>query len=93
MRRFCIPRQVIWLALEGPYGLMKFIRSKNPDIQFREKYVNICHLCGEILTRQDCREVLMKYGHEKAEERDLERALYDFMRSDETLNASQYKVQ
>jgi hypothetical protein len=27
---------VNWLALEGPYGLMKFILNKNPNIAFRE---------------------------------------------------------
>lgn len=72
---------VNWLALEGQYGMMKFILSKDPDISFRKKYVNICHLCSEILTRDDCRAVLMKYGHEKSFELSMERSLYDFIRT------------
>jgi len=72
---------VNWLALEGPYGLMKFIQGKAPNIPFRPRYVNACHLCSEILTRQDCRAVLASYGHEKALEIALERSLYDHMRS------------
>jgi hypothetical protein len=72
---------VNWLALEGPYGIMKFILNKAPDIPFRKKYVSICHLCSEIFTREDCRMVLLKYGHEKCLEISLERSLYDFVRT------------
>jgi hypothetical protein len=72
---------VNWLALEGPYGMMRFIQSKSPCTPFREKYVNICHLCSEILTRSDCRDVLSEYGHEKSLEISLERTLYDVVRT------------
>jgi hypothetical protein len=72
---------VNWLALEGPYGIMKFILGKNPNIPFRNKYVNICHLCSEILTRSDCRDIISEYGHEKTLEISLERTLYDFIRT------------
>ncbi|MCZ7393514.1 MAG: hypothetical protein O8C56_09350, partial [Candidatus Methanoperedens sp.] len=78
---------VNWLALEGPYGLMKFILKKNPDIPFRKQYVNNCHLCSEILTREDCRAVLSEFGHEKAIEISLERCLYDHMRTSEEIKA------
>jgi hypothetical protein len=71
---------VNWLALEGPVGLMQFIRQKAPEIRFRAQYVNICHLCGEILTRPDCREVLREHAHEKVSELSLQRWLYDEMR-------------
>lgn len=70
-----------WLALEGPYGLMRFIVSKNPNLSFRKRYVNICHLCSEIFTRNDCREILSKYGNEKSLEVSLERSLYDLLRT------------
>ncbi len=74
---------VNWLALEGPYGIMRFILEKRPDIKFREQYVNICHLCSEILTRRECRSVLATYAHEKAAEIAMEKGLYDFMRKKE----------
>ncbi len=76
---------VNWLALEGPYGLMKFILQKDPTIPFRKRYVNICHLCSEILTREDCRKILSEFAHEKAAEISLERSLYDFMRTENIL--------
>jgi hypothetical protein len=71
---------VNWLALEGPYGMMRFIQDKAPDVRFRPRYVNICHLCGEILTRPDCRAVLAEFGHEKISELSLQRWLYDAVR-------------
>lgn len=73
---------VNWLALEGPYGLMKFILEKKPDTMFRGKYVNICHLCSEILTRPDCRAVLTTWAQEKVPEIWMERCLYDYFRGE-----------
>jgi hypothetical protein len=72
---------VNWLALEGPYGMMKFILRKDPKIKFRKKYVNNCHLCSEILSRKECREIISEYGHEKSFEIYLERSLYDCLRT------------
>ena len=71
---------VNWLALEGPYGLMNFIKKKDNAIQFRTNYVNNCHLCSEIFTRDECREILLKHANEKTNEIMLERIFYDFMR-------------
>jgi hypothetical protein len=71
---------VNWLALEGPVGLMHFIHERAPGIRFRQQYVNICHLCGEIFTRPECRAVLREHGHEKIPELSLQRWLYDAMR-------------
>lgn len=79
---------VNWLALEGPYGLMKFILLKDSTIPFRKQYVNICHLCSEILTRKDCRKILSEHAHEKALEISLERCLYDYMRTKEFKEAT-----
>ncbi len=75
---------VNWLALEGPYGIMKFIQKKKSDISFRNQYVNICHLCSEIFTREECREILRTYGSEKAMEIQLERSLYDYIRTEDS---------
>jgi hypothetical protein len=69
-----------WLALEGPYGMMKVIREKDPSITFRNHYVNHCHLCNEILTRPDTRAVLMQCAGEKAGELSLRRGLLEALR-------------
>jgi hypothetical protein len=47
-----------WLALEGPSSILKFVRSKAPDIALPEHYVNRCHVCNELFTREDVRAVL-----------------------------------
>ena len=52
---------VNWLAIEGPYGMMKFILKHRPETVFREKYVCRCHLCSEILTRTNCRIGLVNF--------------------------------
>ncbi len=71
-----------WLALEGPYGLMQFIQARKPAIPFRKRYVSRCHLCSEILTRDDCRAVLHAHCHEKVREISIKRAFYDHARPD-----------
>lgn len=69
-----------WLALEGPLGLKTFIQDKDPSIPFLNRYVNHCHLCNDIFTRQDTREILARHADEKASELSLRRALLEAMR-------------
>jgi hypothetical protein len=71
---------VNWLALEGPCGIMRFIKKKAPKIKFRRQYVSICHLCCELLSRSDCREVLHEHAHEKLTSLWMKRTLYDWFR-------------
>lgn len=49
-----------WLALEGPYGIMRFIQQIEPKISFHKRYVNNCHLCHHIFSRQETRDVLRR---------------------------------
>lgn len=69
-----------WLALEGPYGIMNFIREKAPEIQFRERYVNHCHLCNDIFTRPEARFALSQHAHEKIETITLQRGFLEALR-------------
>lgn len=69
-----------WLALEGPYGIMKFVQQKAPRIPFRERYVNHCHLCNDLFTRFEVREVLRVHAHEKQEALTLQRGLLEALR-------------
>ena len=79
-----------WLALEGPYGVMRFIQEKAPQIRFRRRYVNYCHLCNDIFTRKESRYVLLKYAHEKADELFLRRGLLEAIRFKETSCTPEY---
>ena len=69
-----------WLALEGPFGIMQFIKAKDSSVRFRDRYVSTCHLCCEILTREDCRLILHRHAGEKAVELGLKRELYQVAR-------------
>lgn len=65
---------VNWLALEGPYGIMRDIQKKVPIIPFRDRYVNDCHLCHDIFSRQEVRDVLSDSVEEMAHVLSFERA-------------------
>lgn len=70
-----------WLALEGPYGILRFVQDKAPHIVFREQYVNCCHLCNDLLTRAEVREVLQDTAAEKASELTLRRGILEAVRT------------
>ncbi len=65
---------VNWLALQGPYGIMKFIQSRAPDIPFKPRYVNVCHLCHDIFSREETRAALSPTALEVIPVLGLERA-------------------
>lgn len=75
-----------WLALEGPYGIMRFVKKKRPDIAFRDRYVNDCHLCHDIFSRQEIRDVLADSVGEMVPVLSMERAWVENHR-DEIRNA------
>jgi hypothetical protein len=74
-----------WLALEGPIALAEFIRHKEPSVTFPKKYVNICHLCNDILARKETREVLSKNIEEGIERISMHRAFLEVARPDKEL--------
>lgn len=74
-----------WLALEGPISLAQFVRQKDPMVPFAERYVNICHLCNEVLTRRDVRTVLSNHIEEVVDRVRLHRAFLEAVREDKEL--------
>ena len=69
-----------WLALEGPYGIMSFIQEKAPEVKFQKQYVNHCHLCNDIFTRDDVRNAIKQHAHEKVEAISLQRGFLEALR-------------
>lgn len=70
-----------WLALEGPYGILKFVQEKMPEIKFPNRFVGRCHLCNHLFTRTDIREILQTYAGQKSEELSLRRGVLEAARS------------
>ncbi|MCU0492603.1 MAG: radical SAM protein [Chloroflexaceae bacterium] len=78
---------VNWLALEGPAAMKAYIQHEAPDIPFDEQYVNMCHLCHDILTRPECRSVLEQGINERALLLATKRAAVELHRADLYANA------
>lgn len=71
-----------WLALAGPSSILEFVRQKDPTISLPTKYVNRCHLCDELFTREDVREILHKHAAEKADMVSVMRGILDWFTDD-----------
>jgi hypothetical protein len=69
-----------WLALEGPYGIMRYVQKKEPQITFSERYVNHCHLCNDLFTRDEVREAIRRHAPEKANSITLQRGFLEAVR-------------
>lgn len=55
-----------WLTLEGPYNMMKVIKSRYPSYSFSKNYTSLCHICAEITAFPDIKKFFATYGKEKA---------------------------
>jgi len=66
-----------WLALEGPSSILEFVQSKDDTIKCRKNYVSKCHLCNELFSRSDIREIVQQYATEKEDSLVLERGILE----------------
>ncbi|MCP4913301.1 MAG: radical SAM protein [Oligoflexia bacterium] len=66
-----------WLALEGPSGIMEYIKTKNPNIEFKDGYVQNCQLCQELFQDPEKREIIKEGLKEKAIELSFKRCHYE----------------
>lgn len=71
-----------WIALEGPAAIAEFVKKKDPSIAFDRRYTGICHLCNEVLTRQDVRRVMAEHLEEIKQRVQLHRAFLEAARRD-----------
>jgi hypothetical protein len=53
-----------WIKFEGPFGIKDYIQKNAPEIPFNSGYAGICHLCGDLLQREDTRAFLQEHLHE-----------------------------
>lgn len=81
-----------WIALEGPWAIAKFVQGIDPTIEFRDRYAGICHICNDVLTRPEVREVLADHIDEVAEHVSAHRALLEAARGDSDLMRAYYRV-
>ena len=55
-----------WIRYLGLRDMKKWLEEKDPSLNLRDKYMNKCDLCAEIVYNERCQELLAKYGHERA---------------------------
>jgi len=70
-----------WLSLEGPYGIMKFIKKKDPSIIFNDYYVQACHLCNDIFSRTETRKILEDHLDEYSSVIEFKRSTLEYCRN------------
>lgn len=74
-----------WIALEGPAAIARFVHEKDASISFRQHYVGICHLCNDVLTREEVRSTLARHIDEVVDRVSLHRAVFERARQNEAL--------
>lgn len=74
-----------WLALEGPWAIAQFVHEIDPTIEFRERYAGICHVCNDVLSRPEVRNVLIEEIENVRDRVGLHRALLEAARGDAEL--------
>ncbi|HZN12283.1 MAG TPA: radical SAM protein [Blastocatellia bacterium] len=57
-----------WIRYLGLHDMKRWLREKDPTLQFRDKYTSICDLCAELVYNKRCQELLNQYGGERADD-------------------------
>ncbi len=64
-----------WISREGPYAIADYVRSKDPTVPLRDRYVNLCHLCHEINHNSQALAVIRENAQEIAARLSIRRTL------------------
>jgi hypothetical protein len=74
-----------WLVLEGPAAIASFASEIDPTIKFRDRYAGICHICNDVLTRPEVREIIRNNIDKIKEQVSIHRAFLEAARPDNEL--------
>lgn len=66
-----------WIRYLGLHDLKRWLKSKDPSIEFRDKYINVCDLCAEIVFDKRCQELLNAQADERADDVIANKVLMD----------------
>lgn len=58
----------IWLAVEGPDRILAWAASKDPSIEWENKYAHLCDSCRAVYADPRVTDAINKYGSEKFDE-------------------------
>jgi len=74
-----------WIALDGPAAMAAFVTEKNPKIQFKNRYAGICHICNDVLTRPEARQIIADHISEIEAHVYMHRSFLEAAREDRDL--------
>jgi hypothetical protein len=57
-----------WIRYLGLKDMKQWLKAKDPSLQFRDQYQNICDLCAEIVYNPRCQELLIEKGAERRDD-------------------------
>lgn len=57
-----------WIRYLGLKDMKRWLQEKDPTIKFRNKYINICDLCAEMVYSRRCQELLVTHGYERRDD-------------------------
>lgn len=55
-----------WIRYVGLKDMKQWLLEKDPTLQFKDKFINICDLCAQIVYNKRAQELLINHGHERA---------------------------
>jgi len=64
-----------WIRYLGVKDMKTWLHRKDPDIVFKNEYINICDICNEILCNKRCLKLLSENGIERREDIILQKAM------------------
>lgn len=74
-----------WIALEGPAAIARAVSDWDPSIVFPSQFAGVCHVCNEVLSRNDVRNVIAAHLDEITPRIALHRAVFELSRPDDRL--------
>lgn len=57
-----------WIRLSGPVALRDYVKKQWPEAEFEDSYANLCHLCGDLLTRYETKRLIHQGAQDAARE-------------------------
>lgn len=70
-----------WIHALGLRDMKRWLESKDPNLNLRSEYQNICDLCAEIVYNERCQKLLLEHADERREQVLAARVATDVVRS------------
>jgi len=80
MEKYCNSFLYNWLALEGPSGILNFVKQKDSSLMFSKYFVQNCQVCQELFSNETVLNIIYQNMDEISSKLSLARCLLDARR-------------